>query len=102
MSLNNNKGFLAEKRASLLFHEKGVPLLISPQLLRALGCGQIDLAKFENKSSILVREVKTNIKNIFCAKMNKQEQRLKQSCELLAKLFNVTVDFNYWVVNEKN
>lgn len=38
-------GFKLEKEVSQHFHQEGIPLLVSPQLLRSRDLGQIDLAR---------------------------------------------------------
>ena len=36
------KGLAFEKKASLMLKDSGIPILISDQILRKRGCGQVD------------------------------------------------------------
>jgi len=45
----SKKGREFELMASSRLHREGVPLLISPQFLRQMGLGQIDIARIKNE-----------------------------------------------------
>ncbi len=93
--LGSSLGLKNELKFSLCFHQEGVPLLVSPLLLRSRGLGQIDLGRFiktgqdweielaEVKSSHLGKEVMSL----------KQKQRLRASGNFLGSLFGAFVRF---------
>lgn len=92
MSKNIYKGQREELIYSLKVHnQSGVPLLISPLLLRELGAGQIDLAILERKGDwrIILYEIKSSgfIDHL-------QHKRLKKAAHLLSKVFECSVSIH--------
>ena len=93
------QGFAWERRASLVWHKRGIPLLVSPKLLRALGCGQIDIGVI----------VSDNVGKKICLVECKSEEgisevqyrRLKKSAWFLSALFNLPVSIEVFVKREK-
>ena len=72
-----------------VFHEKGIPVLVSQDLLRKRGLGQVDLCFFKKeygRVSLSVVEVKSS-SYPFLSK--KQRRRLLGACSFLSKIFNV-------------
>ena len=62
-ALKSLSGLNLEKEISIEFHQNGIPLLISPKLLRERNLGQIDLARIvkeNNQWKIEVGEVKSS------------------------------------------
>ena len=47
-----------ELRWSGVFHEKGIPVLVSQDLLRKRGLGQVDLCFFEKRKNQIIHSVK--------------------------------------------
>ncbi|MCE3014175.1 MAG: hypothetical protein LW878_14035, partial [Proteobacteria bacterium] len=81
---NSSRGQDLEARESCEFHQTELPLLVCPQLLRARGMGQVDLARWERRNKIVrVREVKSRPE--FYGE--KQRRRLKESVRFLSLLF---------------
>ena len=84
-----SRGFDLEQQASRHWHKRGIPLLVSPKLLRSRRCGQIDVGVIaagkegkkiclvECKSSGLVSKV--------------QYGRLRRSACFLSSLLNFPV-----------
>jgi hypothetical protein len=62
---SRERGQLRELVVSASFHSEGVPLLVSSQVLRSLGMGQIDLAR---------------------VKCSRQGQKLLEICEVKSKV----------------
>ena len=52
-----NKGLSAELKASEIYHQRAIPLLVDPYLLKSFNLGQIDIA-YITKSRINIIEVK--------------------------------------------
>lgn len=77
-----------EEEKSLLFHREGVPLLVSPALLRSRGLGQIDLARMKKKNSwvIEIGEVKSSDVGVEVF-LRGQRMRLFQSLRFLSSIF---------------
>ena len=71
-------GMSWEKITSRRWHRKGLPLLVSPKLLRARGCGQVDVAVID-RGTIYVVECKSGGE---VARV--QYQRLKRSAHFLS------------------
>jgi hypothetical protein len=86
--LKNSSGPKNEIKCSLQFHSKGIPLLVSPTLLRLRNLGQIDLARVtkDNEGWIVeIGEVKSSI--IGVEQMQRgQKKRLFSSQHFLAGL----------------
>jgi hypothetical protein len=80
-------------------HAQGVPLLVSPQLLRSKGLGQIDLAIF-HKQQLNIYEVKKTLPTIFSGPNTVQRRRLLRTQKFLAEIFKcpthlVWIDENF-------
>ncbi len=82
-------GLANEKKFSSEFHEQGIPLLVSPMLLRSRDLGQIDLARIikpRDEWVVEIAEVKSSLMGE--AQMQKsQKRRLFSSQHFLAMLF---------------
>lgn len=87
--LRNLSGVELEKKYSKDFHAKGVPLLISPALLRERNLGQIDLARITKQKNgffLEIGEVKSSL--IGCEVYEfRQRQRLLKAQQFLSSLF---------------
>jgi len=82
-----HKGDIWEKEVSKHYHQKFVPVLISPEFLRSFGAGQIDVCVFDKL---------LNIFTIYECKSggfinNSQKSRLKKSATLISSIFNRSV-----------
>ena len=80
-----HKGNLFEQEASLYYHERFTPVLVSNQLLKKMGAGQIDLA-FVKADTLYVLELKQS--GIISAQ---QQIRLKKSAKLLGMATNYKI-----------
>lgn len=88
--MNYTCGMNRELEVSKEFHSHSkIPLLISPQLLRSMGCGQIDLARWENSQTIKILEVKGSKQEGEISAF--QHSRLKKSANFLGELLESTV-----------
>lgn len=81
------KGVLLEKKISNALGKFGNPVLVSSKLLRAYGCGQVDLAIY-NGGKVTVFEIKSKPDLI----SPKQIARLRNSCNLLSSYFECSVE----------
>lgn len=85
-------GLNLEKKVSIDFHQEGIPLLVSPQLLRSRDLGQIDLSRMVKKKGewiIEVSEVKSSSvgeENFFRG----QKMRLTRAMQFLSSLFGAS------------
>ncbi len=87
-SQNYKKGCQAESKASINLHNKGLPILVEPKVLRDLGAGQVDLCILESLRGhqlISIYEVKSFPEINF-----KQRKRLLDSAHVLSKIFNLS------------
>ena len=66
---------------------KGIPLLVSPLLLRSYGLGQIDLALFEKNDLVKIFEIKSSIPAV---SLN-QRKRIKKAAEFIGLIFSAAV-----------
>ncbi len=82
-----NKGDSWELKVSEKLHDQGLPLLISPLLLRSKNCGQIDLAYFKENTCVVVE---TKNKPIIS---RNQKNRLTRALSLLALIFKKKIYF---------
>ncbi len=76
-----------EAKLSRHFHQRGVPVLISPQFLRSRDCGQVDIAvllKNNTQHYFKVIEAKSSI-----SASRSQLARLYRSVDLICKILNV-------------
>lgn len=87
--LRNSSGLFNEIKFSRSFHADGVPLLISPKLLRARNLGQLDLARLRKDSdnwTIEIAEVKSS--EVGELQMQRfQKMRILASQKFLSGLF---------------
>lgn len=93
------KGESLEKEYSLSFHQKGIPLLISPLVLRSRGGGQVDLGRIEKRKGewwIQLIEMKSGP---FIA--HRQRYRLKKSAIFLGHLFGYPIEQKYEMLEER-
>jgi len=87
------RGQELERKLSLDFHQKSIPLLIEPKVLRKRGAGQVDLARFvlgQNQKFIELLEVKSGA-NV----SDKQRLRLRASADFIGEVFKVPVKLLY-------
>ena len=83
-------GLKEESWWSSFFHEKGIPILISQDLLRKKGLGQVDICFFKKEYgtvSLHVVEVKSPSHPLLS---QKQKRRLLGTCSFLSKIFNIS------------
>lgn len=83
---NSRKGFSLESYYSqkMSFLNEKVSVLVSPQVLRSRGCGQVDLACFDiRERRLTIYEVKSS--NIIASK---QFSRLRRSSDFLSHVLN--------------
>ena len=83
-------GLKEESWWSVFFHGKGIPILISQDLLRKKGLGQVDLCFFKKEDGVVslqVVEVKSPSRPVLS---NKQRRRLLGTCSFLSKVFNIS------------
>lgn len=90
-----------EKAQSIFFHGQGIPLLVSPRLLRKKNLGQIDLAIIKNKK-IIVIELKKNKTSLNHSHFSRQKIRLKASCDYLRFVINKDIILLFHSENDKN
>lgn len=83
MLKSTSSGNILEQNLSRGIHQYGIPILISPKLLRRYGYGQVDLCLYY-RGEIFLYEVKTHPELI----SPKQVRRLKGSLHFLMKTFN--------------
>jgi hypothetical protein len=95
VSTSSLKGSASEKNVSQVFHQQGIPLLISAKVLRSRGCGQIDLARFVESQKIECLEVKSSVTGLKTS--IKQRYRILKSSDFLAKVFNSSISMRYFV-----
>ena len=81
-------GLKLEKHLSVEFHQVGIPLLVSPQILRSRDLGQIDLARMVKKNAEWVIEV-SEVKSSSVGEANLvrgQRRRLTQAQMFLSSI----------------
>jgi hypothetical protein len=86
-------GLKNELKSSLRFHQTGLPLLVSPVVLRSRGLGQIDLARLikrDHQWVVELAEVKSSQLGKEVMLLN-QKQRLWGSGNFLSALFGAEV-----------
>jgi hypothetical protein len=84
-----------EREFSLKFHQLGLPLLVSPLVLRSRGAGQIDLARLEKrKGQWWIKMVETKTHPLISSL---QRRRLRKSAQFLSALFGYPVDQVYHI-----
>jgi hypothetical protein len=92
-ALKNSSGLRKEIKISKVFHQKGIPVLVSPLLLRQRSLGQVDLVrltKIHQAWRLEVLEVKMSPPQEVFKKKN-QFSRLQKSAHFLAQLFKAEV-----------
>ncbi|MBF0300790.1 MAG: hypothetical protein HQK51_18925 [Oligoflexia bacterium] len=91
---NISLGNQIERDFSKTFHQKGIPILVSPLFLRDYGCGQIDFCRMNiNKNgemSAQLVEIKSS-SNL----SRKQYLRIKKSINLLSQILSIPVFFTF-------
>ncbi|MCB9093743.1 MAG: hypothetical protein H6621_01635 [Halobacteriovoraceae bacterium] len=87
------KGLEYEKQCSVTIHSLGIPVLISPVVLRKRGAGQIDLAIYQSENQkIIVYEVKHEDA---WGLSRGQYKRLKKSVDWIAQILQVQVGLRF-------
>ena len=98
--LKNTPGLKKELEASKDFHSVGIPLLVSPKILRSRNLGQIDLARLLKKNEgwiINIAEVKSS--DLGQMQMQKsQKYRLISSQNFLSSIFGIPSAFMNLIV----
>lgn len=88
------KGIKAELKASYQLHQRYLPFIISPVILRNRNCGQIDLAHFTSEKLYLFEIKSRNLgKQQICPR---QRGRLLRSVQFLGLVFNRDVELRVW------
>lgn len=85
-----NKGTYFELEQSRFWHQKGIPLLVSADILRTRSMGQVDLAVI-TQMQIIVIECKSSIVGVEGTQLSRQYHRLKNSADFIAKIFNKNI-----------
>lgn len=85
----SKKGLEKERLLSFKLHQKYTPLLISSQLLRRLGCGQIDISYVSNNELVIVESKSSGVGVSSMGKV--QLKRLERSVALLSSLLSMPV-----------
>lgn len=87
-------GLRLELSRSINFHSEGIPLLISPELLRLRGLGQIDLSRMLKKDEwiIEIAEVKSSSvgEDAF---LRSQRKRIVEAGKFLSGIFGAPLKF---------
>ena len=83
--LKNTSGQECEKQFSLRFHQgAGIPILVSPQVLRSRDLGQLDFSRFDtSKRQVMIVELKNGE-----WVTGGQKRRLLASGRWLSQVFN--------------
>jgi len=87
--LRNSSGLKKEIQHSLTFHQEGIPLLISEQLLRSRNLGQLDLVRMRKISTgwiLEIAEVKSSVVGIEMIQRG-QKFRLFGAQKFISSLF---------------
>lgn len=90
---NTSSGESVEKKISLSFHQEGLPLLVSPVVLRSRGLGQIDLARFVKGPEMVLEICEVKSSKLGSQSMREQRRRLLQASAFLASVFGKTIKF---------
>jgi hypothetical protein len=87
-------GLALERERSREFHADGLPLLVSPKLLRSRELGQLDLARMKKKESWIleVAEVKTSSVGDEALERG-QRKRIVNAAKFLSGIFGCPVKF---------
>ena len=93
----HRRGERTEEEASLLYHARGVPLLVSPLILRSLGLGQVDVCYFDGRKGLVIVESKTR-----GHVSPRQRRRLLKSCAFLGAIFKRTARLEYFSLENQN
>ncbi len=89
----NILGLKKELETSVVFHFEGVPLLVSPNLLRERSMGQIDLARIRrNNQGLLIIEILEVKSSVVGEEMinRGQRSRLHSTQDFLSSLFGLS------------
>jgi hypothetical protein len=87
--LRNSSGLKKEIQHSLTFHQEGIPLLISEQLLRSRNLGQLDVLRMRKLKSgwvIEILEVKSSEVGLSSFQMG-QRKRILDAQKFISALF---------------
>jgi hypothetical protein len=87
--LKNSSGSENELRFSKEFHREGLPLLVSPMLLRLRDLGQIDIARLKKDKDgwlLEIGEVKSSVQGLEQMERS-QKKRLLSAQKFLSGLF---------------
>ncbi len=90
------KGDTCESLASSCLHERGVPVLISPNFLRRNECGQVDLCIVSKESECKLYELKS-----YYALSSRQSSRLIKSGRLISSILGIKVDCFAWFFKDE-
>jgi len=82
-----------EQALSLSLHGQNIPVLISSQLLRRYGCGQVDIS-FIDRGELYLIESKSSMVGVLQAQ-SKQLQRLRRSALFLESLLDTPVHLKF-------
>ncbi len=87
-------GLNLEKSKSREFHSEGIPLLISPELLRSRELGQLDLVRMKKNNGwvIEIAEVKSSVTG-FHALERGQRKRIISAGNFLSGIFGSPMKF---------
>ncbi|MFZ4714848.1 MAG: hypothetical protein ACOYL6_14110 [Bacteriovoracaceae bacterium] len=93
LNLRLQKGRNLEKTLSYEFHQEGIPLLITPIILRRRNAGQVDLARVMRKGHtkwVQIQEVKAGDGISFS-----QRNRLKIAAQFIGIVLKLPVELKY-------
>ncbi|MES2529328.1 MAG: hypothetical protein V4598_19730 [Bdellovibrionota bacterium] len=90
----NSSGLSLEIIKSRDFHSEGIPLLVSPELLRKRELGQLDLVRMKKKTDwiIEIAEVKSSATG-FAALERGQRKRIISAGNFLCGIFGCSMKF---------
>ena len=91
-----SEGDTCERLASSLTHKAGLPILIAPDFLRRMGCGQIDLCIINKEKEGKIYELKS-----YGALSPRQRLRVIRSGFLLSRILGVNVDCFTWFFRDE-
>lgn len=90
----SSSGLRLECAHSRSFHAEGIPLLVSPELLRRRELGQIDLARIRKKESWIVEVAEVKSSAIGAeALVRGQRRRLIAAGNFLSGIFGASLRF---------
>ncbi len=84
----NSSGLRLEKTKSVDFHSTGIPLLISPDLLRKRDLGQLDLVRMTKKASWTIEVAEVKSSDVGLASLERgQRRRIIGAMNFLSRIF---------------